>query len=139
MSAEPTPPSAREWLVRIFERGNRINPVLSHHPLKFRSEVRTGPNWFRCADGMCVSVIAGWGTYCSPRPDWPFEDGADEDYTGPFTAVEVWFPEEADPAEFVEAERLWAWVNKHGGVVDYLPPGAVPEESGWITTGEVGG
>lgn len=60
----------------------------------------------RCADGFTVSVIAGGGTYCHPRPAMCYHsadhemvqepDGhyetAPHDYPGPFDEVEVGFP-----------------------------------------------
>jgi len=64
------------------------------------------PGQITCADGFTVSVIAGGGTYCTPRPtlclhlpghemvhepDGIFGEVA-HDYPGPYTAVEVGFP-----------------------------------------------
>jgi len=46
-----------------------------------------------CADGFKVSVIAGWGAYCYPRPDLG-ETGPPCDYEGPYFEVEVGFPTE---------------------------------------------
>ena len=54
----------------------------------------------RCADGLLMSVIAGAGTYCTPRPDMcypsrhghmiiPEGSGIPCDYPGPYTHVEV--------------------------------------------------
>jgi hypothetical protein len=40
-----------------------------------------------CADGTDLSVIAHWGAYCTPRPE--FQDPAPD---GGFLAVEVGFP-----------------------------------------------
>lgn len=62
----------------------------------------------QCPDGFSVSVVAGGGTYCAPRPVLCacglYEDGAHElsrlpgevahDYPGPYTDVEVGFPSE---------------------------------------------
>lgn len=53
-----------------------------------------------CADGFSLSVIAGAGYYCTPRPSLlaSLPDGlvsnAPADYPGPYTAVEVGFPSE---------------------------------------------
>lgn len=126
-------PTAREWLVRIFERGNRQYAIIERHGGKIETrDPQTGPNWFRCADGTVLSIVAGWGTYCSPRPDWPEEwGGVPKDYTGPFSAVEVWFESAGEREGHVEADRLWAYINEHGGVTDYLPPGETPEKGGW--------
>lgn len=46
----------------------------------------------RCADGFGFSVIAHGYAYCSPRPDWPFPNGAPADYEGPFETVELGYP-----------------------------------------------
>jgi len=58
-----------------------------------------------CVDGFTVSVIAGGGTYCSPKPALctcafqgegdPIISGVDEaphDYHGPYLSVELGFP-----------------------------------------------
>jgi len=70
---------------------------------------RQGPsnNKLRCADGFTVSVIAGGGTYCTPRPrlcvprfgecPLPADKALGEvecTYPGPYAAVEVGFPSE---------------------------------------------
>ena len=94
-----------------------------------------GHNWrdngkVTCADGFTLSVIAGGGTYCFPRPALCFHTGDFEsvhepdgrfdhvvhDYPGPFEEVEVGFPsirpepwsewhiyadDEGDPTEIV--------------------------------------
>lgn len=50
-------------------------------------------NWITCADGFKLSVIAGGGAYCQPRPGDPPEwGGVPDDYPGPYTAVEVGYP-----------------------------------------------
>lgn len=108
--------SAREWVVRIFERGNRPNLMADVPMSRFRSD----PNWFRCGDGTELSIIAGWGTYCSPRPG--FTDGIDHDYSGPYTSVEAWL-EGADDPENISAEDLWAYLDSHGGVTEYCAEG----------------
>lgn len=113
------PVTAREWLVRIFEKGNRV----------LSAPFATGPNWFRCQDGTCFSAIAGGGTYCSPRL---FFDGVPRDFSGPYTAIEVLFDLDGEPEGWVTPERLWKHVNKHGGVVEYLPAGSNPEDAGWL-------
>jgi hypothetical protein len=70
-----------------------------------------GPNWFECADGTRLSVVAGGGTYCTPRPEF----GADPEYSGPFTAVEVWWPDAGEPEGFVDVDLVKAFVAEHGG------------------------
>lgn len=49
-------------------------------------------NWITCVDGFKVSVLAGEGAYCDPRPGWL--DDTPADYSGPYTEVEVGFPSE---------------------------------------------
>jgi len=85
---------------RIVRRGTRIGPPHD--------------NTIRCRDGFTVSVIAHWGTYCTPRPTFCMNedlgilkrylkpcgeckpDGYFDDahcaYRGPYTHVEVGFP-----------------------------------------------
>lgn len=106
--------------MRIFERGNRQRPALKDGTYQ---RYETGPNWFRCADGTWLSVIAGWGTYCAPRPMFT----APDDFAGPFVAVEAWFVGDVDPTPGVPAATIWAYVNEHGGLSGYLPPGDAPE------------
>lgn len=58
-------------------------------------------NWLRCADGFRLSVIAGRGAYCKPRPAFdPRQRLPDalrmydvpSDFPGPYTHVEVGYP-----------------------------------------------
>lgn len=58
-------------------------------------------NHIVCGDGFSLSVIAGGGTYCTPRPEFSFRSEVVQpgilgcvasDYPGPYTAVEVGFP-----------------------------------------------
>lgn len=80
----------------IIARGNR-----GHHHIDNSKIV--------CEDGFSVSVIAGGGTYCSPRVSFcacahlPDDDWDDRIrlrneqshlYPGPYSAVEVGFPSE---------------------------------------------
>jgi len=62
-------------------------------------------NKLRCADGFTVSVIAGQGTYCAPRPtlchreSHPMQGNSrlnevECSFPGPYTAVEVGYPSE---------------------------------------------
>jgi hypothetical protein len=118
-------------LERIIARGNR-GP---YTPGNYES----GPNWITCADGFKVSVIAGNGAYCSPRPSFtslPFPGEVSQDYPGPYTHVEVGFPSERpEPwdgeggwAEYAESpethetvygqvpvEMVRALIDAHGG------------------------
>jgi hypothetical protein len=99
-----------------------------------------GENRITCADGFHLSVIAGGGTYCTPRP--AFRPGPADgitshvasDYRGPYTTVEVGFPSErpepwdewasyVDSSEeptktvyhYVPVELVRALVASHGG------------------------
>ena len=76
----------------------------------------------KCADGFTMSVQAHKGAYCSPRSG-----------VGPFTAVEVGFPNEPEELlmEFAESpstptDSIYGWVpakvilevvTKHGGMI----------------------
>jgi hypothetical protein len=51
-------------------------------------------NLIECADGYNLSVIAGCGTYCAPRPGGYGDSAAARDYEGPYDEVEVGFPSE---------------------------------------------
>lgn len=75
---------------------------------------RQDNNWITCADGFRLSVIAGGGAYCQPRPSMcscaylspekqaeygvtprghlPYEVA--HDFPGPYTHVEVGYPSE---------------------------------------------
>lgn len=73
-------------------------------------------NQIHCADGFSVSVIAGGGTYCSPRPTLClcalgkgpyvplFNDETAHDYPGPYNTVEVGYPT-TTPEPWNEWER----------------------------------
>lgn len=98
------------------------------------------PNRITCADGFTLSVIAGPGVYCTPRPALldSLPDGlvsdAPRDYPGPYTAVEVGFPsarpepwdewsqraeDEDEPTGtvygYVPVEMVRALIESHGG------------------------
>lgn len=102
----------------------------------------TIPNRITCADGFTLSVIAGPGVYCTPRPALldNLPDGlvsdAPKDYPGPYTAVEVGFPsarpepwsdwsqraeDEEEPTStvygYVPVEMVRALIESHGGEV----------------------
>lgn len=102
--------SSEAALDQIIRSGNRFH-------WKMGDDYRIGDNWFLTGDGSRISVIAGWGTYCSPRPGWPLEwGGAAEDYEGPFDRVEAWLPEHSDP-ESTDVTGLREWIAAHGGLV----------------------
>lgn len=75
-----------------------------------------GSSFIRCQDGFEISVIAGHGTYCSPRPaindDPPF---------GPFKEVECGFP--SDRPEPWEQWSKYAETTSDptGTVYGYVP------------------
>lgn len=93
-----------------------------------------------CADGFRMSVIAGSGTYCTPRPAMcmcrlgdkgqlatlprvftPLPGEVEHDYSGPYTHVEVGFPTERP-----EPWSAWArYVEEHDSplntVYAYVP------------------
>jgi hypothetical protein len=77
-------------LEQIIAHGNR---TLSLQRLRTRG-YRDLPNWITCADGFKLSVIAGGGAYCSPRPGLSPYDDVPDDYPGPYVAVEVGYPSE---------------------------------------------
>ena len=71
---------------------SRLETIIAHGN---RGRAKFGDNKIACKDGFTLSVIAGRGTYCIPRPGWPFgEPRVPNDYPGPYTAVEVGFPSE---------------------------------------------
>lgn len=72
-------------LERIIANGNRS--------FDFNDRSRRTASEIGCADGFGLSVIAGEGTYCSPRPDrYGVLGHVPGDYPGPYSAVEVGFP-----------------------------------------------
>jgi hypothetical protein len=93
-----------------------------------------------CADGFQMSVIAGGGTYCAPRPTFcgcayrhlsdkfvtaaGYKD-AEHDYPGPYTHVEVGFPS-MRPEPWADEWSEWcegdAWA---GTVYAFVPVEAV--------------
>jgi hypothetical protein len=84
-------------------------------------------NRITCADGFSLSVIAGAGYYCKPRPsllsDLPDDlvSDAPRDHPGPYMAVEVGFPS-ARPEPWSEwAQRVEDEDNPTGTVYGYVP------------------
>lgn len=114
-------------LEQIIAKGNR-----SLHP-----PYRAGENKIVCADGFTLSVIAGEGAYCSPRPTRFLNSGMGDvaqEYPGPYHEVEVGFPSSRpepwgeweeyaeskdDPVEsvygYVPVDLVRALVASHGG------------------------
>ena len=80
-----------------------------------------------CADGTQLSVIAGYGAYCSPRPGWERESGGlvADDYPGPYVSVEVmplnvpmpdgWGDGIDSVAGWIPVDDVRAFIELHGG------------------------
>jgi hypothetical protein len=102
-----------------------LNDVIARGNRGFDPRRRT-PNTVRCADGYTLSVIAGEGCYCQPRPD---RDGvlgdAPGDYPGPYTHVEVGFPS-ARPEPW-DQWQAHAEDGKWNSVYSYVPVELVRE------------
>lgn len=104
---------------------------------------RMGKNALHCADGFSVSVTAGHGMHCLPKPGFqltgwrrggPVELGCPLNYTGPYTAFEIGYPSAIPEPwslwrEFASDRDDWtfiysyvpyvmvrALVNRHGGL-----------------------
>ncbi len=98
-------PKAETLFDAIVRRGNRppLSGVLYRDP-RF-DDIANRDNWITCADGFRLSVIAGDGAYCRPRPSrMPILGDVASDYTGPYHAVEVGYP----------SERPEPWACPHG-------------------------
>ena len=118
-------------LERIIAEGTHADYRENETAESYRARRSSKPsNKITCADGFHLSVIAGSGTYCSPRPGMT----ADDAYGGPYAAVEVGYPSERpepwsdweqfcenqeDPTStvygFVPVEMVQALVESHGG------------------------
>lgn len=97
--------------------------LIARHGTRDKNHSRQGKPSGRivCRDGFTLSVQAGSGSYCEPRPDWPFGGGAPADYEGPYTAAEVGFPSK-------RPRPWWTWkqwaetpTNPTGTVYGYVP------------------
>lgn len=87
---------------------------------------QAGENWITCADGFTLSVVAGRGAYCTPRPtlwaDLPVTGEASHGYPGPYTHVEVGFPSDVPEP----------WTCHHtGDCYDSYGPDMPNEGTGW--------
>ena len=84
-------------------------------------------NHIVCADGFALSVVAGYGAYCSPRPS-AFSNLADvpPTYGGPYHEVEVGFPSQR-PEPWRGVWETFAETPEHptGTVYGYVPVGLV--------------
>lgn len=118
-------------LERIIAEGTHTDYRDNETAESYRARRAAKPsNKITCADGFRLSVIAGGGTYCSPRPGMTVPEG----YDGPFAAVEVGYPSERpepwseweqfcentqDPTStvygFVPVEIVRTLVESHGG------------------------
>ena len=126
-------------LEQIITRGNRRNLPGKDWPECWQVE---NNNRITCADGFTLSVIAGPGCYCAPRPKMmptlpamPYSSEIDNAYySGPYTHVEVGFPsakpkpwkkawrqyaDGSDPCEtvysYVPVELVRDLIDRHGG------------------------
>ena len=118
-------------LERIFAEGTKTSAKKQWDPTNGKPS-----NHIECKDGFRMSVIAGDGLYCEPRPGgWSWDDDPGEDYEGPYTAVEVGYPTEKpkpwkqwkeycdnteNPTDtvygFVPIELVRDLVERHGGL-----------------------
>ena len=112
-------PNAR--LQSIIDHGNRGHNYVSD-------------NFFECADGFRLSVIAGGGTYCLPQPQLcacgvggftpssPAPGGVPHDYPGPYIAVEVAdlakLEDTGDGISMLSIKQLHALIAEHGGLIE---------------------
>ena len=78
-----------------------------------------------CRDGFSMSVQASAGTYCSPRED-----------VGPWTAVEIGYPNRIEPLLFDYAETWGNWTETVYGWVPITLAAAVIEVHGGAVEGE---
>jgi hypothetical protein len=104
-----------------------LNEIVSHGNTGFDPRRRT-PNTVRCADGYTLSVIAGEGCYCTPRPDRHGGFGhTPGGYPGPYTHVEVGFPS-AQPEPWDRWREFCGSPDKPTGTVyAYVPVELVRE------------
>ena len=94
-------------------------------------------NKIRCADGFTLSVIAGAGTYCTPRPACPYGGNeVSEDYPGSYTEVEVGYPSERPEPWSTWVEYVEDPDRPTGTVYAYVPAEVVPDLIG-LHGGEV--
>jgi len=84
--------------------------------------------WLLCEDGFNISVAAGFGMYCLPRPSGvgPLDDTEGEEVasSGPYTHLECGFP--SGRPEPWEGETGWSWFAEEedeplGTVYAYVP------------------
>ena len=125
----------------MSDQSTKLDKIAAHGNRGHAADIKAprADSHIRCADGSVLSVIAGGGTYCQPRPAMcacssrgelePFASPprfsweVAHDYPGPYTHVEV-MPIEGDwPAEWFEddsvatvaVENVRAELAKRGG------------------------
>ena len=112
------PSSQTPQLDQIVEGGNAPDGRTGEFPVD---------NRITCVDGFSLSVIAGAGYYCKPRPsllpDLPagLVSDAPADYSGPYTAVEVGFPSERPEPWSEWVQRAEDEADPTGTVYGYVP------------------
>lgn len=109
--------------VSDLDQLDQIAAVGTNHWTRDGLQIRsTLSNKIRCADGFTLSVIAGWGTYCSPRPGPCGYDEAPNDYAGPYFEVEVGFPSQRpEPWSSVWEELAEDYTKPTDTVYAYVP------------------
>ena len=109
-----------------------LEQIIAHGNRNFEPRAQSIPNNLTCKDGFTLSVIAGEGAYCSPRPNrYGLKSDAHtvtSDYSGPYTAVEVGYPSERP-----EPWECSAWHDGHDRHKDH------PVCDGWGRYAEVPG
>lgn len=110
----------------------RLQSIIDHGN---RGHNHADNNHFTCADGFRLSVLAGGGTYCRPRPQLccicgegggpstrTYGSQVSHNYPGPYTSLEV-----ADLAELdrtgdgismLTVTELHLLIASHGGLVE---------------------
>lgn len=108
----------------------RLQSIIDHGN---RGHNHADNNRFTCVDGFQLSVLAGGGTYCRPRPQLcscgagggprgipSYGSQVSHDYVGPYTSLEV-----ADLAELdrtgdgismLTVKELHSLIESHGGL-----------------------
>lgn len=113
----------------IASHGNRRNLPGKVWPDCIEQEFN---NRITCVDGFSLSVIAGTGTYCSPKPplipNLPsfIDEHSDRYYTGPYTHVEVGFPSDR-PEPWDKWSKYWDGEEPVESVYPYVPVELVRE------------
>lgn len=89
---------------------------------------KSRPNKITCTDGFTVSVLAGWGAYCDPRPDsFGVLGNVPDDYPGPYQEVEVGFPSQRPEPWDLWSKRCENPDDPTESVYSYVPVWLVRE------------